>query len=326
MTRLLLVPMLLGLSLAAPAQNRRGEGKPPAHPLLRLAMDKADDLTFAGVRTVTISSPSRGTVTFVERVLRQGRSIRITEAPGSPNAGRIVVDDGKSRHTFDPATNTIRLRPSMGEAERWLEGLAGTGGRRGRNLQVAESDGGRIAGHPVRRLSIRYGERGARGEVYIDPRRGMVLKSAMLSPEGRVLSGFEYTAIRYGVSIPTEAFALRMPGARVVQPEDDLARQAGELKIPAYVLRLEGWTLTSVRDFKDPNGAQFLFLRYRHSDGRRVSITLSKTAPDTGRLRSLGEGRLQAVRVSRPGVSIVVMGELPEADLKSLSRRIVPLP
>ncbi len=132
------------------------------------------------------------------------------------------------------------------------------------------------------------------------------------------MGGFEFTAIRYDVRIPKNAFEINRPGAKLVTAETELKRIAQELLIPAIrIPGSEALELISVRKFT-VDGQTLMRQSYAGSLGR-VSLFLVKGPFKKEWLSGLQSDRLAVQTGSKGGVSYVLIGDPKGEVLKRLA-------
>jgi len=316
------LPCLIGLALlGAAGANAQRQGGPnhywANHPLLKKCLEATAKIKYAGIRKVTVSDGNK-TKTFVERVLRDGHKLRVEFPNDSPYAGQITIETPEKRLQYLPGPNEIRQlggrRFDMGFRR---EGSGST--KPEPALDYDTSSGGRVAGQTTTKLEIRAKKDNRLYQrLWIDERRAMILKREMYNSRGEVVGGFEFTSIRYDVRLPSNAFEINRPGAKLVTPETELRRLAQELSIRAVRLpKAENLELVSVRKFT-VDGQTLLRQSYVGSLGR-VSLFLVKGPFKREWLEGLQSDRYAVHTGTKSGVSYVLIGDVKGEVLKRLA-------
>lgn len=320
--------VLLALALLVPcavqAQKELGrEVKMP--PVLRAAMEKGEGASLAGIRDVFLSRPDGVVTRYRERVLKQGRSLRIEYAPGSQFAGQIIVDDGVTRRHYNPDTKEIKIRPAMGDPLRaMLQGGPAAQPRRPRGPVSFTSEGfARVAGIRAAAYRMEGQDNKTLVRFWIDLESGVVLKRHIMGLDGKVVAGFEFLSLRLDPEIPRTAFQIRIAGVRVVSLEDQLNQGAQELGFrPMRIAESSGWKIVGVRKI-DTEKMKVLSQTYRKEKGR-VTLFMVKGPLDAARLRELGRGRVTSYSWVRDGVSFALIGSLSDDELRQLASQVGP--
>lgn len=320
-SRLLLTALACG-TLIVPsvsfAQRREGGGFQfwADHPLLKKCLEASEKLRYAGIRKVTVPD-GNGTKSFVERILRDGHKVRVEFPNDSPYAGQITIETPEKRLQYLPGPNEIR---QMG-GRRFDMGFRKPDGNESSTSHFAYSTqpGGKVAGHTTTRLEIRSKkDNRVYQRLWIDERKAMVLKREMFGPRGDAMGGYEFSSIRYDIRIPSSAFEINRPGAKLVTPETELRRIAQELGIaPLRIPSSEALDLVSVRKFT-VDGQTLLRQSYSGSLGR-VSLFLVKGPFKRDWIRGLQSDRLAVHTGTKNGVSYVLIGDTKGEVLKRMA-------
>lgn len=326
-----LVVLALGVSVSY-AQRGQGDGppgpRPPGpqgaprfdHPILRLAESARGSLRYSGLRTVEIRERD-GAKTFTQRVLRQGPRIRIEYPPDSPYAGHIIVEDGFRRLYYLPSSNEIRESPRR-EDEIFGGFVRDSMHRRDKQIRLEARPGGRIAGQETDLLEFVEGpDKRVMMRLWIDKRRGAILKREVFDPKGGRVGFFEFTRLRYDVPIPPEAFVISRPGAVMVTPEVEFQRAfAGTGIKPARLAPQTGFRLVGVRKFEVEGSTAVI--QFYSKDGRRLSLHQVTGTVDMEKLRRFGGDRVQVHSWKKGNVTLVLVGGMPLEDLKKIAESV----
>ena len=308
----------VAVSAQQPIRPQRGEQFPA---LMRKVFEMRDKVKFTGVRVVQhLEKGERRLVK--ERIFRDGPRIRIETIDG-PFAGQIAVEDNQTRRVWVPKDNTIREMPAR-EAEFFMR-LGKMGGRprdgkRQRPVHV-ESEGGMVAGLTTRLLELKGPDGKAFIQTWIDPVNGIVLKSQTIDPSGKRNGFLEFRSIKIGASVPSSAFVIDKPNARVVTPTDELRQFAKDLGFKPYRLPQDsGWRLVSVRKM-EPKGTKVLMATYKNQRSQ-VSLFVIQGSLDAERLKSLQGGRTNTYVWDRDGVRMALIGNVEPEGLKRLASTV----
>ncbi|MCW5937380.1 MAG: hypothetical protein KIT11_08755 [Fimbriimonadaceae bacterium] len=288
----------------------------PVPDLVKKVMDSYDKVKFLGVRTLQFRDKD-GPRLVTERVIRDGRKMRIEVLDGATK-GFVIVDDGMTRHAFDPRTNEIREVPSR-ERE-FVARIRGAFARGRRKGEHTEEEGGPVAGIKTRVLEVKD-PGGSLLKVWIDPAEGNVLKFQTFDRQGGQNAFFEYTRVDYNAKIPADAFTINKPGARVVTAEDDLRRFEREFGMrPFRILPIQGWKLASARKL-EPGNAKVVMQTYLTPKGP-VSLFQVRGEVLEERLRRAAGERARARSWKAGGVTLVLVGNLTDEELERISNRV----
>ncbi|MBS1709414.1 MAG: hypothetical protein JSS65_11935 [Armatimonadetes bacterium] len=279
---------------------------------MRKAFEAWPKLKLAGKRTVIFG---RSKEKLSERILQDGPRIRIESSNGV-----ITVLNGPERTVYDPAKNEIFTSHNP-------FGMPGFGflpppqaGPR-RTMKFTETDGGKVADRRTRLVVAT----GAKGEetmrMYVDSDKGAVLRLEMTSPNGNLVMSFEYQAVKYDVEIPARAFVLNYPNAKVVTVRDEVIRLAAKMGIKPYVIsRNSGLRLDNSRVF-EADGRKVMRQTYV-GERTRVSLFLCNGSVSPERLGKFGGGRLRSRVWTVGDLTLVLVGDVEEADLARLQQQV----
>jgi outer membrane lipoprotein-sorting protein len=294
-------------------------------PALKRVADVAGTISFAGVRDVFMKRPGGEEFRTRERVLRQGKRIRIEFRPESAFAGQVIIEDGGRRLHYFPEKEEVYERPSF-EDPLGLGAGAGPGPIRGRargGRFVQEGAAERVAGIGV--TVFRYESQTGLllQRLWVDGVRGLILRRRAYGPDGQALAGFEYLSIKYSPPMPPRAFDPPQ-GAKLVTVEMILQREAQELDLKPYRLPAStGFRLTGARKM---DSEKMVFLWQTYKKGRsRISLFVVKGPIRPDRLARLaGGGQVQSHTWTEDGVTFVLLGSVPLDELKALARTVTP--
>lgn len=280
--------------------------------------ERVGNLRYAGIRTVTIRDGT-GTRTYSERVLRQGRNVRIEFGDDSPFAGQYVIETPQERLHVVPATNEVRvLVPRREDTSLFPFRGRLLGGR----PRIVEADGGRVAGVATRRLDCFDVQNRPLQKLWIDPVRGAILKREIYDPLGNLSAKFEFTRILYDADIQAQAFDTRqLPGQRVTAL-DVLKRAARQANLPMALLPpASGFVLDTARVI-DLGGNSGILMHLYTSTDARLSVYVLRGQVNRQRLDRLAQGGYRTFVMRRDEYSVVLVGGLVAADLERLARSL----
>ncbi len=208
-----------------------------------------------------------------ERLVRDGRRLRISFAPGSRYEGQSVIELPNGRFIVDPRRREIRRLPSRGEEmERRI-------GRFVRLVQdgkfsLKSSDGGRVAGLPTRRVLLsREGKPFV--ALFIEPRTSVVLRRESFGAAGRLSGNYVFTRFEPRTKIDSKEFALPKTGYRFVSPLDDLRALGKRVGIVVRMLPdTTGYRLEGSRTRKTPAGT--ILASFYSGGGKRLTLFASR--------------------------------------------------
>ena len=261
-----------------------------------------------------------------ERIIRDGRRLRIEFAPGSRYEGQTVVETPAGRFLLDPRRREIRTLPTRADE---------TGRRLGRLVRMVRAgeaaltsgDGGRVAGRPVRRLVLSRGGK-AFVALSIDPRTAVVLRRETFGGERGPLGTFVFTRFEPRARVDAANFVLPKTGYRRVSPLDDLRALGRREGIAVRTLPASsGYRLEGARSRRTPAGT-IVAAFFSGPDGKRLTLFAAK-----GELPDLG-GHGSGNRPAPPNVELYrwragttnygLLGEESPARLRALAGLLAP--
>jgi len=303
---------------AQPGPASRPGGRPgELSPILRRMVESSGRLKYTGARTVEFrlnGERSRN----VEFITVDGKNLRVEFAEGSPSFGKIIVENPRGRFQFDPSKNEIeQVPPQRDELVGRLRGLI----MGPRKTKILEAPGGAIAGRSTTAVTFSDPRGNPVQKIWIDTETGLPLKRDVFDPSGSRVGSYEFTRINYRPNIRPEDFEIRRRGAKVVAPSD-------RAKKASVTLGFESWGLGGAAELVNARAIgekqDTLMLAYR-VNGTRVSLFQTRGDVNAGRLRKFGGDRLTSYRWSAHGSTFVLVGSLPEDQLKRLAGTLTPL-
>jgi outer membrane lipoprotein-sorting protein len=283
--------------------------------LMETLLEKGKEARYAGVRDVSFRRGDK-TVTFQERIIRSGSSLRIEHPPGSPFAGQIIVETGSMRRHYLPDQKIIRELPRATAS--FGRELVDPFNRRSGEWQEAKVSE-QVAGRSVRRFEHTGSTLGSVA-VEIDSEAGVILAREIKDRQGAVIGSFRFRAIKMNPSLRGSEFRLNIPGVKVVRIHDELKAAAAELGMKPIRIRAGGFELMSVRKIDSEAGKALLVQFMRNTD--RVTVVASKKELDGKTLRALVRGRGNLHVWKKDGVSLAIISSLPESSLKWIADRV----
>lgn len=319
--------LVVSLALVVSAFGQAGPGRKPRgggpeikelHPLMRQVVNAQRVLKFAGVRRTTIRLGTE-TRTDTERVWKSGMQTRIEFAASSPNAGQVIVTDGRRQWHYFPQTNEIQVKEVAPENS--IMRLARLGSGREFGYRWVESAGEEVAGRATKQLSLTDRNGNSISSIWVDPANGMVLKRANFDPSGRLVGKFEYDSVDYSPKIDASDFVINRKGATVITIEEVLSKSAKAAGLPAYGLpRQRGFYLDLVRTIQI--GSEKALISTYVGERGRLTLVVSRTEIRRERLEGLAHGRVSYADRKLGGANIVLISELPERMLVNLVNTI----
>ncbi len=278
---------------------------------MRKALRAWPNLVLAGRRTVVFG---RSKEKHTERILQSGDKLRIESSDGTVT---VIVD--RKRSVYDPAKNEIfeTFNPFGVPGFGFMGGLPGGGD----DFTFKESDGGIVAHHKTR-LVVGTSDQGEEAlRMYIDPEHGAVLKLEIFAPGKRLVMSFEFEAVRYDVDIPSRAFTLNFPDAKVVTVRDEVIKMARRMGTKPYVISKDsGLRLENARVFEFQGRK---VMRQTYAGSRvKVSLFLCKGEVSTEKLIRSGGDRVRSRVWTIGDLTLVLLGDVDESDLKRFQQQV----
>lgn len=303
--------LVLPIALAV-GQSGDQRGLPP---VLRRAMAAANKIRFTGHRTVTVLQDGESS-RHEEIVMRDGPRLRIEFPSKGAYAGQVIVEDGKQRKHYLPATNEVRVLPTRREeALVRLRRLA-------RNGKVSTEPGDRVAGIPTVEVVARDAAGNLLQRIAIDPESGLVLRRRVYGATGNEIGGFVFTKVDLSPEpFDRSLFRIERRGAKVTTPWDELRRVAARggfapIGLPAST----GFRLDTVRLARLPDGP--VLLQTYMGPGGRLSLYQVKAVVSPDRLRRQARGGVRTLSWSADGRNFVLLGPQDEATLAKLKATV----
>jgi hypothetical protein len=296
-------------------QQNRGKFQRPEIPrALRIALAAVGKVQYQGKRIV-VGKEGGMRERHIEIVVSDGPRSRIEFPAGSALAGQVIVETPPERRHFKPDKNELQIMPPRRqEVLRDLGALVKRG-------MVEQTPGGTVAGFNTLLVTISDRLRNAIQKLWIEPRTGMILKREIYDRSGAIEASFEFTEISFQPVLNDTLFALKPPGVKVNSPEitlQRLIRRGGFQSIqiaPASGYRLAGARIQKIAD-------QDVLVQQYTGNGHRVLLYQLKGSVDPEKLGKLERPDLQIYSWQASGASFVLLGDLSDAELKELARRL----
>lgn len=286
---------------------------------LKDAFERSKSLKFSGTRVVTFVRAGR-VETHNEYVTKDGSNLRIEFSKDSPYSGQIIVETAESRRHYFPDKNEIRVYPSFGKKQ--FEGFrANFRSPRGGAVHIDASSGGVIAGLHCTKYQITDRDSNPIVQIFIEPRSGMLAKRVLFDPTGNIAGSYEFTSVVLNPKIQRNAFTIYRKGATIIHPIDELRKQGIALGMPALTLKGSSpFKLESVyaREIK---GSKVIVQNFGSEDSR-LTLFMTKSTLDAADLRKFVWGELRSYVWTLNGVTLVMIGDLPEERLRALSSQV----
>ena len=246
---------------------------------------------------------------------------------------RIYAIDGEPREVLRDGNKVRCLLP--GDQPKVLESqLAGrllphlpinrlTSPESAYHMAMAGSE--RVAGLNTRIVNIeprdqyRYGY-----QLWLEESTGMLLRYALIDPDGRQLQQLSFTSIELGVSISDAELAPAMidaPKVLTTRLEDTDGRIRSGRRHEAFRDRVPpGFRLANIGRGRSENGEEFEHLLF--SDGlASFSIYIENAAPEAISSRIKALGAVHVFTDQGDGRALTVVGEVPAATVEFVGQR-----
>lgn len=285
-------------------------------PALKQALAAIGRLKFSGARLIEAKSGANRQ-SHIEYVLTDGPNSRVEFPMESPLHGQIIVENGVDRKQYFPGRNEIEVGPAQRDEaiQRLIKMI------QNRNINVTETQGGPVAGMQTELISLADRMGNAKERLWIEPRSGMILKREIYDKVGALQASFEFSQANLNPIIHAGDFEIRVKDAKVITPErriEQIVKRQGylDVRIPLGTpYRLEKVRVENI-------GVQQVFVQQYAGNGHRILLYQLKTAVDPNRLGKLERPDLQIYSWQAKGFSFVLMGDLSDAELRDLARRL----
>jgi outer membrane lipoprotein-sorting protein len=298
----------------AKAQSRSQKQRPQIPPALRMALAAVGKVRYQGKRV--IEGKVGGTrQRHVEIVVTDGQRSRIEFPSDSPLASQVIVETPDERRHFMPDKNELQIMPPRRE-----EAFKGIREMANRGL-IEQLPGGTIAGFPTELVVISDRRANVLQKLWIEPRSGMILKRELYDRSGAIEASFEFTEISFQPVINRSLFVLEPNGANRVTPElklRTLIRRGGfqAVHLPRETqYRLQGARIQKIAE-------QQVLVQQYSGKGHRILLYQIKGSVDPTKLGKLERPELQIYTWQSNGSSFVLLGDVPDAELRELGRRL----
>jgi hypothetical protein len=227
----------------------------------------------------------------------------------------VIVETPLERRHFLPDKNELQILPP-----RRKEAFVGIDAMAKRGL-VEQGQGGNVAGLNTILVTISDRQRNPLQKLWVEPRSGMILKRELYDRSGAIEASFEFTEIGFQPVLRESDFKLAPQGVRISSPDITLQRlirrgafQAVRMP-PDAPFRLEGARIQKIAD-------QEVLVQVYTGNGHRILLYQLKGPVDPRKLGKLERPELQIYTWQSNGSSFVLLGDLPDAELRDLARRL----
>lgn len=289
--------------------------------MLRKVLGAQGQLRYSGKRVLELKVAGERQ-RYIELVTRDGQRQRIEYPEGSPLAGQVIVEDGKTRMHYYPVENVIRTEPQRFDEAAMRFRRTAQLVRAGR-LRMTAAPGEAVAMQQTVRLSFSDPQGNVVQNLWADRRTGLILKRELFDRVGARAGYFEFLSINYQPVVRPKDFVLGRKGARVIDLEQELREGARRLGLSgARIPPGEAYQLRAVRVVKLA-GTQVLTQLYAGPGG---SLSLFETAStiDKRRLQRLAARRVSVHNWTAGGRSFALVGDQPRTELLRLAKVIGP--
>ncbi len=261
------------------------------------------------------------TLRIIHRADEDGVRERIYAIDGEP---REVLRDGNKVRCLLPGDQPQVLESQL--AGRLLPSLPVnrlTGPESAYRMSMAGSE--RVAGLTARIVTIeprdqyRYGYR-----LWLEESTGMLLRYALIDPEGRQLQQLSFTSIELGASISDAELAPAMidaPKVLTTRLHDTDGQIRSGRRHEAFRGRVPpGFRLANIGKGRSEHGEEFEHLLF--SDGlASFSIYIENAAPEAIGSRMKAMGAVHVFTDQGDGRALTVVGEVPAATVEFVGQR-----
>lgn len=305
--------------------------------ILRKSYEAEARLRFSGELTTSVYS-ANGTVAADVRIQRDARRSRMEYRTG-PSAKSTIIDDGKSFIRLDASTRTAHLSGTP-EAPENLTLLL-------RNYQPRIEGSEKVAGRDchIIRLVPRHKGNPAKS-LWVDKSTFLALKTKRYRSDGKLAVLTEYSDIDFSSKPAASSFAVpkgwktvRTPGVTAASSLAGVQKHAGFAPVkPGYVPKgysLEGYFTGSMQGgcpaggLRYSNGLNTLSVFQWRAQGMGRGFGGTGRGRRGGRGEGAGRGAAVAagpnvnlVRTTVGGISIVIVGDIAEAELRKMADSI----
>lgn len=289
---------------------------PQVPPALKLALGVFDRIRYSGTRVIQVKSGTNRQE-HTEYVVTNGPETRIEFPVESPLHGQVIVENASERRQYFPARNEIQVGPP--QRDQAVQRLATMVARRG--VTVTEASGGAVAGMQTEVVSISDRKGNLLQKLWIEGKSGLILKRELYDKLGTLQASFEFTQANLNPIIHPSDFKLERKGVKVITPDDVLTRiirkeRFQDVRLPAGTpYKLEGARVQKIVD-------QRVLVQQYAGNGHRVTLYQLNASVDPSRLGKLAPNGVQVYSWNSGGASFVLVGDLPETELKDLGHRL----
>lgn len=312
------VSLLIVASAAAqdytPAERAAIQNAPK---VLRRVIERSEKQKYSGTRLISYRRGPKW-AEHTEIVFRDGLKSRVEFPDGSVFAGQIIIESGGDRRQYFPTENKIRVVPARREESlRRLMDMVGDD----EGFSFAQTRGETVAGSPTALVTISDRSGNVVQRLYIEPRRGVILRRQIYDKVGGLIGSFEFKDIDFDPKFDASTFQFTRKGAKIVTPEDELRNLLADGKFLARGLTAaQGYRLEDARILrfsKEP-----LLVQMYVGPGGRVALHQSKGPIDGSRLARFARGNTNFRSWQAGGRSFVLIGDMSVNALKDLSRTL----
>jgi len=294
-------------------QNHPWQVAPELPPALKRALNAVGTVRYSGTRIIE-NRNGLNRQQHSEYVLSDGTWSRIEFPQDSPLHGQVILETPTERLHYFPGRNEIEKEPPVRDEAytRLAQRVAN------RNVVVNETAGGAVANMPTQLVTLTNKQREVLQRLWIEPNTGMILKRELYA-KGVLQGSFEFTEVNLNPRIDPSDRNLPK-GARIITPETKLINlirkwQYADVQLPSD----SPYQLEAARIQKIAN-QQVLVQQYA-GNGRRVVLYQIKAVIDPDRFVGLPNG-VKTYSWHSGDSSFVLMGDIPEAELKDIGHRI----
>ena len=326
---------LLGLAMAPAAVA----AAPSEETWLVSAVSAPRRVSFVGTKEVVFWSDRGAEASTVEMAHRAPGAVRLEYRPTVGRHRRLVIDDGRQRWQYEPATRLVLVAVSSGEDDEALS--AGRFRLLLNNYAATVAGRDSVAGRPAVVLTVRP-RAGRRPwlRLWLDEATALILRSEHYHADGRLSEMATFTRIDFrepepglflftppaGVTVrhvrPTAAATLAdlpervgfVPGAPQRLPEGfilDRVRLGGTAALPVAVLQ-----------YTDGLAALTLFQRRADSGARHTLPSGRLVRVGAGEATLGSRGSASVLHWQNGGVVLTLLGELSSEDLTAIATAI----
>ncbi len=284
-------------------------------PALRSALLSLGRTRYSGTRVVTQKQgPNRESHT--EFVITDGIRSRVEFPNTSALRGQVIVEDNEHRRHYMPDKNELHILPPR--REQAFGRIAQLGKRK---FTFTQTPGGMVAGLNTQLVTVSDPKGNVMQRLWIEPNSGLFVKREIYDRTGALQASFEFTQMNLRPRIDASDFNLQPKGVRIITPQIALngiikRERFLDVKFPENGgLQLEAAHIMKI-------GGQAVLVQNYVGSGHRVSLYQLRASVDPAQLGRLARPEVRTYSWQSSGSSFVLVGDVSDAELRELARRL----